>query len=38
MKLPRSTKSENGENFRNFEINDVVLVNCNIAINNYLQN
>ena len=38
MKLLRSTKSENGEYFRNFEINDVVLLNCNIVTNNYLQN
>ena len=43
MKLLRSTKSkitkdENGENISNLEINEVVLVVCNIVNNNYQQN
>ena len=32
------TKNENGENVRNLEIIEVVLVHCNIADNNYQQN
>ena len=42
MKLLRSTKSKitkdtNGENVPHLEINEVVLVNCNIVSNNYQQ-
>ena len=32
------TKNENGENVRNLEITEVVLVHCNIVDNNYQQN
>ena len=32
------TKNENGENVSNLEINEVVLVHCNIVNNNYQQN
>ena len=43
MKLLGSTKSkitknENGENIRNLEITEVVLVHCNIVNNNYQRN
>ena len=43
MKLLRSTKSkitksENIENFPNVEINEMVLVLCNIVNNNYQRN
>ena len=43
MKLLRSTKSkitkkENGENVPHLEITEVVLIHCNIAINDYQQN
>ena len=43
MKLLGSTKSEitkyeNGENFPNLEMTEVVLVQCNIVINNYHRN
>ena len=42
MKLLGSTKSKitkykNGENVPNFEITEVVLVQCNIVNNNYQQ-
>ena len=32
------TKDENGENVPHFEINEVVLIHCNIVNNNYQQN
>ena len=32
------TKDKNGENLPHFEITEVVLVQCNIANNNYQQN
>ena len=32
------TKSENGENVPHLEITEVILVHCNIANNDYLQN
>ena len=32
------TKNENGENVRNLEITEVVLVHCNIVDSNYQQN
>ena len=43
MKLFRSTnnkitKDKNGENVPHLEITEVVLVNCNIADNDYQQN
>ena len=43
MKLLRGTenkitKDKNGENLPHFEITEVVLVQCNIANNNYQQN
>ena len=43
MKLLESTKSkitkdENGENVPCLEINEVVLIHCNVANNNYQQN
>ena len=43
MKLIRSTKSKttkdkNGENYPHLEINEVVLVHCNVFNNNYKHN
>ena len=32
------TKNENSENVPNLEITELVLVNCNIVVNNYQQN
>ena len=32
------TKDKNGENIPHLEINEVVLVHCNIVNNNYQQN
>ena len=32
------TKNENGKNVSSLEINEVVLVNCNVVNNNYQRN